>query len=199
MSPRPVADPILDAARATVLDLGLRRATVSEVARRASVSRMTVYRRYPDGAALIRALMTREFGAVLDEAGVAAADAPTARERLVRSVVRTVEVLREHPLLGRLLDLDPELLLPYLVTRPGRFQLQAREAGAELVAEGQADGSIRAGDRAEIAATVEVAARGFVFGADPPPVDQLERLLDAYLRPVGEGGRPASRGGRPPS
>jgi AcrR family transcriptional regulator len=199
MSPRPVADPILDAARATVLDLGLRRATVSEVARRASVSRMTVYRRYPDGAALIRALMTREFGAVLDEAGVAAADAPTARERLVRSVVRTVEVLREHPLLGRLLDLDPELLLPYLVTRPGRFQLQAREAGAELVAEGQADGSIRAGDRAEIAATVEVAARGFVFGADPPPVDHLERLLDAYLRPVGEGARPASRGGRPPS
>jgi AcrR family transcriptional regulator len=183
MSPSPAADPILDAARATVLDLGVRRATVSEVARRASVSRMTLYRRYPDGAALIRALMTREFGAVLEEAGAAAAEAPTARERLVRSVVRTVEVLREHPLLGRLLDLDPELLLPYLVTRPGRFQLQARDAGGELVSAGQADGSIRAGDRAEIAATVEVAARGFVFGADPPPVEQLELLLDAYLRP----------------
>src|SRR3954462_11232140 len=61
-------DPILDAARATVLDFGVGRATVSEVARRAGVSRMTVYRRHPDGAALLRALMAREFAAVLEQA-----------------------------------------------------------------------------------------------------------------------------------
>ena len=56
-------DRILDAARDTILAVGLRRTTVSDVARRAGLSRMTVYRRYPDGAALIRALMWREFGA----------------------------------------------------------------------------------------------------------------------------------------
>jgi AcrR family transcriptional regulator len=36
---------ILDATRASVLDFGIRRTTLTDVARRAGVSRMTVYRR----------------------------------------------------------------------------------------------------------------------------------------------------------
>ncbi len=43
-----VDDQILDAARSCVLDFGLRRTTLAEVARRAGVSRPTVYRRWPD-------------------------------------------------------------------------------------------------------------------------------------------------------
>ena len=92
--PVEAADQILDAARATVLDFGVSRTTVSEVARRAGLSRMTVYRRYPDGAALMRALMTREFGALLAAAQAEAARAPTARERLVQAAITTVDGLR---------------------------------------------------------------------------------------------------------
>ena len=36
---------VLDAARACVLDVGVRRTTLSDVARRAGVSRMSLYRR----------------------------------------------------------------------------------------------------------------------------------------------------------
>ena len=38
----------LDAARACILDVGWRRTTLTEVARRAGVSRMTIYRAWPD-------------------------------------------------------------------------------------------------------------------------------------------------------
>ena len=40
-------DALLDAARAGILAVGWRRTTLTDVARRAGVSRMTIYRRWP--------------------------------------------------------------------------------------------------------------------------------------------------------
>lgn len=62
--------------------------------------------------------------------------------------------------------------------------------------EGIADGSVRHGDPATLAAAIELAARGFVFSAraERGPLDadgalaELRRMLDAYLRPVPAGG-----------
>lgn len=183
------ADPILDAARATVLDFGVRRATVIEVARRAGLSRMTVYRRYPDGATLIRALMAREFGALVATVDEEVAGLATGFERAVTATVRTVELLQEHPLLRRLLELEPEVLLPYVTDRVGRFQELARESLATVIAEGQDDGSIRAGDPARLAAAVEIAGRGFVYAAGAVSADEraaataeLKALVGGYLR-----------------
>jgi AcrR family transcriptional regulator len=185
------ADQILDAARATVLDFGVRRTTVAEVARRAGLSRMTVYRRYPDGAELMRALMTREFGSVLVRAREETASLGTGRERLVEAAIRTLEQLMTHPLMLRLLELDPEMLLPYLTERIGRFQELARETVAAAVADGQADGSIRAGDPATLAAACELAVRGLVISARSLTAAQRARalaeiraMLDRYLAPA---------------
>jgi AcrR family transcriptional regulator len=136
-------DPILDAARATVLDFGVGRATVSEVARRAGVSRMTVYRRHPDGAALLRALMAREFAAVLEQAERETAWLGTGRERLVASAIRCVDLLAVNPVLVRILELDGERLLPYFTGTPGRFQRLAHELLLERVKRCQTGGSVR--------------------------------------------------------
>ena len=57
LSPTDVA--ILDATRACVVDFGVRRTTLTEVARRAGVSRPTVYRRWPDTGSLIAELLVR--------------------------------------------------------------------------------------------------------------------------------------------
>src|SRR5438552_8967881 len=90
-------DVVLDAARECVLDVGVRRTTLSSVARAAGVSRMTLYRRFPDVRSLIAALMTREFGALITAAETA--KAPTARERLVTTTVNAVRTLAENPLM----------------------------------------------------------------------------------------------------
>jgi AcrR family transcriptional regulator len=183
-------DPILDAARACVLAVGVRRTTFSDVARRAGVSRMTLYRRYPDLEALLSALMTYEFGAVVTAARASAAAGATCRERVVAMTVHGARALAEDPLFARLLDLDPELLLPYVTVRLGGMQ---RVAVADLAAELErcgGDGSVRAGTAPETqAAAIELMARGFVLAAHAehvPGLDpwaELERAIDGYLRP----------------
>jgi AcrR family transcriptional regulator len=58
-------DRLLDAARESILAVGWRRATLTDVARRAGVSRMTVYRRWPAMRTLLGDLLVREWGAVV--------------------------------------------------------------------------------------------------------------------------------------
>src|SRR4051794_27506966 len=112
------ADLALDAARASILDVGWSRTTLTGIARRAGVSRMTIYRKWPDMGTLLADLMTREWGGLVQVDGTS----PGALDRLVRSGVATVRAIRANPLFARIVELDPELLLPYLLERPGRSQ-----------------------------------------------------------------------------
>src|SRR3954469_24708260 len=90
----------LDAARVCILDVGWRRTTLTEVARRAGVSRMTIYRAWPDMPAVLGDLMTREWsqvvGRAVTEADAAAGDDASAADRIVAEVVATVRALREN-------------------------------------------------------------------------------------------------------
>src|SRR5215218_6387353 len=115
-------DGYLDAARACILDVGWRRTTLTEVARRAGVSRMTIYRTWADMPQLLADLMTREWAGVVTETlADEDPDAP-AVDRLVGDIVGTVQRLRDNELFLRIVELDPELLLPYLLSRRGRSQ-----------------------------------------------------------------------------
>src|SRR3954469_2099772 len=84
---------ILAAARESVLAVGVRRTTLVDVARRAGVSRMTVYRAFPDVQALVAALMTAEFGVVITESTAAARQLSTGRARLVASAVAVARAI----------------------------------------------------------------------------------------------------------
>ena len=144
-SPGP-RDAYLDAARACILDVGWRRTTLTEVARRAGVSRMTIYRSWADMPTLLGDLMTREWtGLVATTVGTSTAD--DALTRLVDDVVATIRALRENELFVRIVELDPELVLPYLLSRRGRSQDLILGLLTEALREGQAAGSVRAGDR----------------------------------------------------
>lgn len=187
---REIPEAILDATRAAVLAVGVRRTTLTDVARRAGVSRMTVYRLVPDVNTLILELMTRDLGAVLLAAETAARRRRTARSRLVAVVVEVCRRLPREPLLRRVLDVDPELLLPYLTDRWGATQRLAIGHVRRIVTEGHADGSIRRGDAETTArmlvllVTPYVVARGLMSGLDRSAVTaELERLVDRWLRP----------------
>src|SRR3954471_7059013 len=114
------ADPqtsYLDAARACILDVGWRRTTLTEVARRAGVSRMTIYRTWPDMPTLLGDLMTREWAGVVNDHVTAGGPAI---ERITDGIVGTLQQLRRNELFVRIVELDPQLILPYLFSRRGR-------------------------------------------------------------------------------
>jgi AcrR family transcriptional regulator len=181
----------LDAARACILDVGWRRTTLTEVARRAGVSRMTIYRAWPDMPSVLGDLMTREWGEVVaravTEADAALGKRATAADRIVAEVVATTRALRENELFLRIVELDPELLLPYLLTRRGRSQEAIAELTAGRLREGQQDGSVRAGDPVAIARTLLLATHGFVLSAhtmvdDEVSEDDLDGELEHLVR-----------------
>ena len=135
-------DAYLDAARDCILDVGWRRTTLTEVARRAGVSRMTIYRTWSDMPQLLGDLMTREWTALVASAGIADAGQITRRgavDRIVGSAMRTVRALRENELFVRIVELDPELLLPYLLSRRGRSQQAILDLLVDAAARGPGD------------------------------------------------------------
>lgn len=110
---------ILDAALARFVDFGLRRTSVDDVAKRAGVSRVTVYRRFQNRDMLVAATLAREyqrFLAVLDPVVKAL---PTMEERIVEGFLVTLRHVQSHPLLGGLLRSEPETVLPVLTVDGG--------------------------------------------------------------------------------
>jgi hypothetical protein len=101
-------------------------------------------------------------------------------------VVDGCRALASDPLFVRLLDVDPELLLPYMTRRLGGVQKIAIAAGAEALAVD--DGSVRRdAPPGVLSAGVELIARGFVLAShgelEVDPWRELERAVDGYLRP----------------
>ena len=163
-TPEPRLDAYLDAARDCILDVGWRRTTLTEVARRAGVSRMTIYRAWSDMGSLLGDLMTREWVGVAAATRVAAIDTTTPTG-IAAAALATVRALRDNELFVRIVELDPDLLLPYLFSRRGRSQEALIEILAAEIASGQASGAIRAGDAVLMARSLTLAAHGFVFSA----------------------------------
>lgn len=172
-------DAYLDAARACILDVGWRRTTLTEVARRAGVSRMTIYRTWADMPTLLADLMTREWaGVVAEQVGE---DGPVV-ERITDGIVGTVRQLRRNELFVRIVELDPELVLPYLFSRRGRSQELILAVTTEAVRQGQESKEIRKGNPVAIARGLLLAAHGFVLSSHTMVDDEVsERELDAEL------------------
>ena len=196
-----VRDGYLDAARACILDVGWRRTTLTEVARRAGVSRMTIYRTWSDMQQLLGDLMTREWAGVV-AASVTAADRPapadppqdepSTADRLVADIVATARMLRENELFVRIVELDPELLLPYLLARRGRSQDAILALVETQLEAGQRDGTVRAGSPVAIARALVLATHGYVLSAhtmlgdgvtEDDLDDELATLLSRSLAP----------------
>lgn len=160
----PRLDAYLDAARDCILDVGWRRTTLTEVAKRAGVSRMTIYRAWSDMGSLLGDLMTREWVGIAAATRVAAVDTTTPAG-IAAAALSTVRALRDNELFVRIVELDPDLMLPYLLSRRGRSQEALIEILAAEIESGQASGAIRAGDAVLMARSLTLAAHGFVFSA----------------------------------
>ena len=169
----------LDAARTCLLDVGWRRTTLTDVARRAGVSRMTIYRAWPDMGALLADLMTREWQQMVG----ATIGVGTSAEDLADSVVAVSKVVRSNPLFRKILEVDPDRVLPYLLDRAGRSQEAILVLLVTAIRAGQAEGTVRDGDPEAMARSILLAAHGLTLSAHTMTTAGVtEDDLDAELR-----------------
>jgi hypothetical protein len=125
---------------------------------------MTIYRAWSDMGSLLGDLMTREWVGIAAATRVAASDTTTPAG-IAAAALSTVRALRDNELFVRIVELDPELLLPYLLSRRGRSQEALIEILAAEIESGQRSGAIRAGDPVVMARSLTLAGHGFVFSA----------------------------------
>jgi TetR/AcrR family transcriptional regulator, repressor for uid operon len=149
------AERILDAALALVGASGLRHLTMDDVARRAGVGRMTVYRRFGSRPALLDALAVRECRRCLAAIAGAIDRRTPIEDRIAAVTTVTLRLIRGHPLLERLARVEPEDLLVELTRDDSAVFRLVREFLISEIRRAQAAGELRAGD-AEILAEVGV-------------------------------------------
>ncbi|MCB0978581.1 MAG: TetR/AcrR family transcriptional regulator [Acidimicrobiales bacterium] len=112
----PTSAKILAAAYAQLLDFGLRRTTVEDVARRAGVARITVYRRFGGRDELLATLLREEAAKVFAEVDAAVATVDGLEQQLTEGFAVLLRSARSHPLLQRLLTTDADSMIPMLTT-----------------------------------------------------------------------------------
>jgi hypothetical protein len=113
------------------------------------------------------------------------------REHAVARFIAVARQLRSHPLLTKIIQVDPELLQTYIFDRLGASQRMALGFIAGRIRAGQRDGSIRAGDETAMSVTVLLSIQSLVFSGRTtdalvtPEVREAEAamLLDRYLSP----------------
>ncbi|CAN7310057.1 MULTISPECIES: TetR/AcrR family transcriptional regulator [Microbacterium] len=178
---------ILDAADALIERRGVHGVTIAELARRADLSRPTIYRNWSDADDVVRAALLRRVDGIL---GTFPAEART-RTVLVDDVLHFTTLFRNDTLYGRLLADEPEAFTRYTLQRVGSSQRLILDWLATAIGTAQADGSVRSGPPQEIAVMLLLIAQSAVLShgtvADLISENAWERelraALDGLLRP----------------
>jgi AcrR family transcriptional regulator len=182
-----IGDRILDAAAYCVTAFGVERVTLAEIARRARVSRPTVYRRWPDVRSVLAALLTARIVAALD----AVPSSGTDRAAVVQRILAVGEHLRGDTVVMSVLRQAPELTMVYLTERLGTSQQILIDSLAADIKLAQESGSVRPGEPRQLAAMCLLIARSTIQSGqvvagilDTPALDsELARCLNGYLGP----------------
>jgi len=118
---------ILDAAYAQFCRMGIQRSTMEDVARRAGVSRITVYRRFASKDVLVEHVVRREFRRYFDQFLGEIEQAETVADRVVLGFVSSLRAIRANPLIGGLIDIEPDLLVASMIGDGGQTLATVRE------------------------------------------------------------------------
>ncbi|MET8798936.1 TetR/AcrR family transcriptional regulator [Nocardia sp. NPDC004568] len=141
---------VLSAALQAFLDFGIKRTSMVEVARRGGLSLATLYRRFSSKSDLIQAVglaQTRDFIEGVDAAVAQQIEREAgAEEQIVELFVAFLAGLRGNELLDRLLNTEPEIVLPYLTTRGAPVIELGRDYVAEFITRLQGEGKLPAYD-----------------------------------------------------
>ena len=175
------------AAASCVRDFGVERVTLAEIARRAGVSRPTVYRRWPDTRAILASLLTDR----ITGAWRAVPSRGSGRGALVARIVGVAQMLQADDLILAVLRSAPELAMVYIAGRLGASQQILIDLVADELRTAQSDGTVRPGDPRQLAAMVLLIAQSAIQSAQivEPILEgdalaaELAHALNGYLCP----------------
>jgi AcrR family transcriptional regulator len=186
-STQSVEERILDAAAECVLANGVERMTLTDIARRARVSRPTIYRRWPDIRHVVADLLTARIAGVLDEVPTSG----VGREPLVKRIVAVAEYLRRDEVVLSVIHNAPNMAMVYITERLGTSQQILIDALSHAIKLGQDEGSVRAGDPRQLGAMCLLITQSAIQSAQmvSPILDahaltvELAHSLNGYLKP----------------
>lgn len=200
-----MSERVLDAALSLVAASGARHLTMDDVAARAGVGRMTVYRRFGGRQQLLDDLAVRECRRCLEQIATALDPVKPIDERATELFVATLRVIREHPMLARLARVEPEALLHELNRDSSAvFRLVSVFLEAQ-VRSAQAAGELPDGDPAALAEIAVRLGASFVLIPDSAIVsddeektrERVRLLLAPVLRDFRRQRRRVGAGARP--
>lgn len=180
---------ILDAAYELFCRQGVQRTTMDDVARRAGLSRITVYRRVVSKEALVEQVVLREFRRYFDQFLLDIGRAETLADRVAVGFVSSLRAIRNHPLIGGRLAAEPEVFLPSLVgASGGTMRVVSRFVAGQLRRE-QAAGNVAATVDVDVVAElmVRMCASFLLSPSELVDVDddaRLDELARRYLVPM---------------
>ncbi|MGK5554490.1 TetR/AcrR family transcriptional regulator [Actinomadura kijaniata] len=180
---------ILDAAYEQFCRMGIQRSTMEDVARRAGVSRITVYRRFATKDALVEQVVRREFRRYFDRFLVEIRQAETAADRVVLGFVSSLRAIRGNPLIGGLIATEPDLLVASMVNDGGRTLATVRRFVAGQLRREQRAGHVSGDLDIDHVAEMMVRVSGSFLAIPSRLVDldddgQLTALARRFLVPM---------------
>jgi AcrR family transcriptional regulator len=115
----PVVDRVIAAAAAEFERVGIRRAALGRIATAAGVGRATLYRRFPDKRALVDAVLQERLASNLLQLQQLMAAIEDPAERLVEGFAETLERIRTDALVQKMLETEPQTVLPLATVEGG--------------------------------------------------------------------------------
>lgn len=116
-----VDEDIMDAALERILQVGIRRASLEDIARRAGINRITIHRRFNGKDYLVEAVLERETQRMLAEVTTIAATAQGVDAQIEETMLHVLLQTRIHRLVTHLLRVAPEEALGFYTVQGERL------------------------------------------------------------------------------
>ncbi len=135
---------LLDAAYEQFCRTGIQRSSMEEIARRAKLSRITLYRKFATKDVLVDEVILREFRRYFLQFLEDIAQAETVADRVVAGFVSALRAIRTNRLIGNLLETEPALFAGAIGGDEGRMLAAVRRFVAGQLHREQHAGTISA-------------------------------------------------------
>ena len=177
----PIPQRLLDAALEAATLHGISKLSMGDVARRADLSRQTLYRHYPSKDTLVAAVVTAETGKLIEQVVAAALAETESQASLEAGLLTALTVLRDHPLLDRLVRTEPEALLPLLTTDSSPVMAQVRGVVEAILTEGNPDLTQEPVAMRRFADVVTRLLISYAVSAPDDPPEVVAHFLSTFL------------------